>query len=155
MKNEDIEIMINEFIDGELEKGKEPMLFSVLSENDEARDYFKNLNLIKSAAYDSATEFPDELDSKILTGAGSQLDQRSTWRLGKWSYSILGYAAAIIFLFLTLLFFNQSTNYQKDLEAVTSRVNKQQQMLELLFNGLPAAEVNTKLENQIIIEAKL
>jgi hypothetical protein len=146
--------LINEFIDGELEKGKEPLLFSMLSQHEEARDYFKNLSLIKSAVFDSSVEFPDALDSKILIGAGSQIEKRSKWAVN-WNYSFLGYAAAIILLFLSIFFFNQSSSYQKDLEAVSARVNEQQQMLQLLFNVLPAAQVNSTLQNEIIIEAQL
>ena len=33
--------MINLYFDGELEKSREPQLFSQLSANDEAREYFK------------------------------------------------------------------------------------------------------------------
>ena len=155
MKNEEIEIMINEFIDGELEKGKEPLLFSTLSQNEKARDYFKNLSLIKGAAYDSALRYPDDLDVKIITSLGSQFEQRSSWKFNTRRYSFLGYAAAIILLFLSMFFFNQSANYQRDLEMVTHRVNEQQQMLQLLFNSLPAAEVNTQFENEIVIRAQL
>ncbi len=155
MKNEEIEILINEFVDGELEKSKEPLFFTMLSQNEEAREYFKNISILKNAVQDTLEEFPDLLDEKILISAGTSFDKKSRWSLGTWNYSFLGYAAAIVLLFLSFFFFNQSSSYQKELETVIHQVNDQQQMLQLLFNSLPAAEVNSQFENDIIIRAQL
>lgn len=155
MKSDEIKILINEFVDGELEKSREPILFTSLSQDEEAREYFKNISLLKHAMQEAKEEFPESLEERILNSAGSSIDRRSRWSFGNWNYSFLGYAAAIVLLFISFFFFNQSSTYQKELETVIHRVNDQQQMLQLLFNSLPAAEVNSQFENDIIIRAQL
>ena len=63
--------MINLYFDGELEKSREPQLFSQLSANDEAREYFKKLNSLEAAISDSSEELPDDLDERILKSVAS------------------------------------------------------------------------------------
>ena len=68
--------VINSYFDGELEKGHEPLLFTQLSLNSEAREYFKQLNKIKAAIEESVEDFPEELDERILRSVSSTSEKK-------------------------------------------------------------------------------
>ena len=58
--------MINLYFDGELEKSKEVNLFTLLASDQTARDYFKQLSVIRNAVDDSTEVFPSDLEERIL-----------------------------------------------------------------------------------------
>ncbi|WP_290664606.1 hypothetical protein, partial [Ignavibacterium sp.] len=58
--------LINSYFDGDLEKNKEPILFSLLSDNQKARDYFKQLSVLRNEINNSQEEFPSELEERIF-----------------------------------------------------------------------------------------
>jgi hypothetical protein len=58
MKTEEFKELINLYFDGELKKEKEILLFTNLSQNEEARIYFKEMNLLKTAAGTLTEEYP-------------------------------------------------------------------------------------------------
>ncbi|MBI9073013.1 MAG: hypothetical protein JEY94_15535 [Melioribacteraceae bacterium] len=76
MGQNDLKIMINEYFDGELDKEKETLLFTRLSLDDEARDYFKDLNMIKTATEQTLEEFPFGLEERIMYSVGSMNDKK-------------------------------------------------------------------------------
>ena len=49
--------MINLYFDGELEKSKEVNLFTLLASDQTARDYFKQLSVIRNAVDNSVRRF--------------------------------------------------------------------------------------------------
>ena len=147
--------MINQFFDGEMTKEAEAYLFTELSSDEELRDYFKNLNSIKTAIGASAEEFPDQLDEQILMSLPPAGEKRFRLfeRSGKINYFV--YAFSIVLLFLSIFFFYNTSRYRSDLENAMYRIEEQQRMLLLLTNSLPTAEINPAYENEIIIDAKL
>jgi hypothetical protein len=46
-------------------------------------------------------------------------------------------------------------DYNRMFENLSSTVIKQNEMIELLIHSLPAAEITSKPENEIVIHAKL
>jgi RNA polymerase sigma factor (sigma-70 family) len=54
--------MINIYFDGELAKSEEASLFSLLASDQTARDYFKQLSVIRNAVDNYAEDFPAELE---------------------------------------------------------------------------------------------
>ena len=98
--------VINAYFDGELEKGQEPLLFTQLSLNSEAREYFKQLNKIKAAVEESVEDFPEELDERILRSVGSSVPAKPWFISSIKTFRAIPYAAAIVLLFLSgYLFF--------------------------------------------------
>ena len=67
--------MINLYFDGELEKGEEVNLFSLLASDQSGRDHFKQLSLIRNVVDSSTEELPAELEERILRSVGSQNPQ--------------------------------------------------------------------------------
>ena len=66
MTTDEIKNLVQLYFDNELEKDKEPFLFSILSGNYEAREYFKQLSLIKKIVDNSIEQFPQELEERIF-----------------------------------------------------------------------------------------
>ncbi len=156
MENEKLEIMINEFLDGELPKEKENYLFSSLGNDKEAREYFKKLNSIKLAVSETNENFPQDLEEKIFTQLKSHRSSPLISLLQRNRFSFLTYALVVL-LFVTGYFFFDQYNYQQEqLELARKQMNQQEQLIELIMNNqLPPVNVEPDSENEIVIQATL
>jgi len=141
MKTDDLKTMINLYFDDELEKGKEPIMFSVLSADAEAREYFKKLNALKTGMVNTLDKFPNKLDEKILRSVGNIDDKQTTAFLNRKVFSVISYSFTLILLILTIFFYSKSEEYKVQFFDLTREVKKQNDKLELLMNALPQVEV--------------
>lgn len=66
MSTEKVKEIINQYFDNELNKSEEIFLFTQLSQNEEARNYFKEMNLLNSVIKEGVEEFPQNLDEKYF-----------------------------------------------------------------------------------------
>jgi negative regulator of sigma E activity len=156
MNTEELKIKISQYFDGELNKAEEALLFSQLSDDEEARDYFKDCSRITNVIQESFEEMPNELEERILLSVGDVSEKRNNSFFRKWNYTIAAYAAAAVLLIVAVFFYTSNNEYKQKLETTIEKVNTQNQMIQLLYNSLPTAEVEGKLDYQIIVEqAKL
>ena len=156
MLNEKFVIMMNEFVDGELEKEKENFLFTELGQNDEAREYFKSLTSIKMMSANSVEKFPSELDGKILTNLKESSSKSLFQTLIPGRISFLAYSVLIIMLTIGYFLFNQISFQQTQLELANQRVIKQERLIQLIMsNQLPPVTVRPDSENEIVIQATM
>lgn len=155
MSTEKIKEIINQYFDNELNKSEEVFLFTQLSQNKEARNYFKEINLLKSVIEETEKDFPQKLDEKILSKLKVEkpviIEKKSPVRI----FNYLSYAFAIILLALSIFFYNESMQYRNKLELTYQQVYQQNQMIQVLFNSLPQAEVRGTLENTIIVTPQM
>jgi len=155
MKDEKLIEMINLYFDGELHKGEEVNLFSLLASDQSGRDYFKQLSLIRNAVDSSTEELSAELEERILRSIGS----RSTWKSGFFSnikmFSAITYAAAIMLLFLSGYLFLKVTSYQERVENLSQQMMIQSKTIQMLYNSLPGIEVRATFDNEIIIKPNI
>lgn len=144
--------MINLYFDGELEKSKEINLFSLLASDQTARDYFKQLSLIRNAVDNDAEDIPAELEERILRSVGS----KATVQTGMFSdikiFSAVSYVAAIILLFLSGYLFFKVSNYQERVDNLSEQMMIQTKTIQMLYNSLPGVEVRATFDNEIIIK---
>lgn len=133
--------MINLYFDGELAKGEEANLFSLLASDQTARDYFKQLSVIRNAVDNSAEDFPAELEERILRSVGSKAAAKTGMFSNIKIFSAVSYAAALILLFLSGYLFFKVSNYQERVDNLSQQMMIQSQTIELLFNSLPVVEV--------------
>lgn len=147
--------LINAYFDGELEKGQEPLLFTQLSLNSEAREYFKQLNKIKAAVEESVEDFPEELDERILRSVGSSVPQRPMFFPIIKSFRAIPYAAAIVLLFLSGYLFFKVTSFQERVDNLSQHVNLQTKTIQMLYNSLPGIEVRATFDNEIVIKPNI
>jgi hypothetical protein len=141
MNTNEIISMIDLYFDGELEKGKEPVMFTLLSQDTEAREHFKKMNALKSAFSTSAEQFPSSLDEKILRSVSSLNERQKAFFINKNFFSAVSYSVTIILLILTMFFYSKSEEYKVQFFDLTREVKKQNDKLELLMNALPQVEV--------------
>ena len=155
MSAQEMKNIINQYFDNELTKGEEIVLFSQLSQNDEARNYFKDMNLLRTTTESSFVEYPEKLDEKIF----SQLKREEPTRVLRINrsrvFEVVSIGFAIILLAISFFFYNESMQYRNKLEVTSQQVNQQNRMIQILFNTLPQAEVRGTLENTIVVTPKM
>lgn len=141
MNTNEIISMIDLYFDGELEKGKEPLMFSLLSQDAEAREYFKKMNLLKNIFSTSMEQFPSTLDEKILRSVGGLNEKQTAFFMNKKVFSAITYSVTVILLILTMFFYSKSEEYKVQFFDLTREIKKQNDKLELLMNALPQVDV--------------
>ena len=155
MNTEKIKEIINQYFDNELNKNEEVFLFTQLSQNEEARNYFKEMNLLKSVIEETGKDFPQKLDEKILSKLKVEkpiiIEKKPTSKI----FNYLSYAFAILLLALSIFFYNESMQYRNKLELTYQQVYQQNQMIQVLYNSLPQAEVRSRMENAIVVTPKM
>jgi hypothetical protein len=142
MNTNEIISMIDLYFDGELEKGKEPVMFTVLAQDLEAREHFKKMNLLKNVFSTPAEQFPSPLDEKILRSVGSLNEKQTAFFINKKVFSAITYSVTVILLILTMFFYSKSEEYKVQFFDLTREVKRQNDKLELLMNALPQVDVS-------------
>ena len=144
--------MINLYFDRELEKSKEVNLFSLLASDQTARDYFKQLSIIKNAVDNTSEDFPSDLEERILRSVGSKASTRSGFFSNIKIFSAISYAAALVLLFLSGYLFFKVSNYQERVDNLSQQMIIQSKTIQMLYNSLPGVEVRATFDNEIIIK---
>lgn len=147
--------LINLYFDGQLGKAEESNLFSLLAADQDGRDYFKQLSLIRDAVETSAEEFPFELEERILRSVGSRTSQRKNIFSDVKIFQTLSYAAAVLLIFLAGYLFSKVSSYQETVDNLSKQVALQAKTIQMLYNSLPGIEVQASYENEIIIKPKI
>jgi glucosamine 6-phosphate synthetase-like amidotransferase/phosphosugar isomerase protein len=73
-------------------------------------------------------------------------------------YRTLAYAAAIAVIFLSYILIqkeNKEDIYQQRIDKSIQIIDKQSSEIETLLNGLSTININSRLDNQIVITPKL
>lgn len=146
--------LINEYFDGMLDRESESFLFSTLSRDEEAREYFKKVSQIESAVNETKVEFPHVLEERIFTSIKNVKPKFTDRLLNRNFFPMFSYAAALILIIVTIFFFVQANSYQEKLNQTAVQVSQQEKLIELLYNSLPAANVKNE-NNEIIIKANI
>ena len=153
--NNEVENLINLYFDGELEKGNEPILFTLLSQDEEARSYFKRANALKNNIAYSMDEVPFNLEKKILYTVADK-NSKQSFQINKINlFAFASFAVAVIFIVISIFLFIQTGDYKSTLQTVSKQIESQKEEIQLLINSLPAAEVTTKFENPVTVKASL
>jgi len=151
MNTEELKKTIQLYFDGELEKSKEPLLFTSLSQDEEARDYFKSINLLKNAIDETKEEFPRELEERIFYPLKKK-EVKSINGFFKLPITrIISYSIAVILIIINIYLLGRINSYSDKVNAVQTVVQNQNQMIELLFNSLPTTEVKAVKTNNHIL----
>lgn len=147
--------MINLYFDGELAKSEEANLFSLLASDQSARDYFKQLSLIRNAVDNDTEDFPEELEERILRSVGSKASEKTGMFSKVKIFSAISYAAALILLLLSGYLFFKVSNYQERVDNLSEQMMMQTKTIQLLYNSLPGVEVRATYDNEIIIKPNI
>ncbi len=149
MSNEKIKELINRYFDNELDKSEEVFLFTQLSQVEEAREYFKQMNVLSENMQNTFEKFPLNLEEDILNATVTGTTNKRKFNFNV--QSILGYAFSVVLLIISLFIYTQSLEYKADIKMNIQQINQQNKMLEMMFHALPQTEVKAKFTNDIII----
>lgn len=143
MENSEFKMMVDQFYDGALDKKKERVLFELLANDEQCREYFKQSNLLKSIVNDTVEEFPVELEERILYSIG-KIDEKNQKRFSfsKNIFTYLSYSFVAVLVAMTLYFYNQSNDYKLERDQAYQTIFKQADDMDTyLFQSLPEIEV--------------
>ena len=147
--------MINLYFDGELAKGEEASLFSLLANDQSARDYFRQLSLIKNFTDNDSEDVPIELEERILRSVGSKVSSKSGMFSNTRIFSAISYAAAVVLLVLSGYLFFKVSGYQEKVNSLSQQMMYQTRTIQMLYNSLPGVEVVGTIDNKIVIKPKI
>ncbi|MEW6195746.1 MAG: hypothetical protein AB1521_11385 [Bacteroidota bacterium] len=153
MLNDETKMIINKYFDNELPKSIEVVIFEELSKDEESREYFKQINKMKLAVQGSTEEFPLELDQKILMKVRALGERKQFWR--RPFVPVLSYSFAVVLLIISLFMYFEIRSYKTDLQLTTQQMIEQQKTINLLINSLPSVDVETEIQNAVIVKANL
>lgn len=151
MKSDEIKLMINLYIDNELEKKKEPLLFTLLSQDEEAREYFFKINILKNSIEETVEEFPSELEERIFNSIKSSPKKFEKVKRAERLLTAFSIAAAGLFFIINVVLFFIIQNYSHKIEIVSEQVKNQNRTIELILdNSLPPVQIEAVILEEII-----
>ena len=155
MNTEEIKNNINQYFDNDLTKNEEAILFTQLSQDDIAREYFKEMNLLNSAIDSTMEKYPDKLDAKIFANLKREESTGKIPHSRSKIYTAISYGFALFLLALSFYFYRSSIQYRDQVELTSQQVYQQNQMIKVLFNSLPQTEVRAEFANEIIVTPQM
>jgi predicted anti-sigma-YlaC factor YlaD len=142
MKCNDYQLCIHEFLENELKKENQKLLFSHLGECEACRNYFSTAALLNSTIVEDKNLFPESLDEEIY----SNLPKEKSFTFeGFFTIKVPAYLAYVLVAIVILLSFtmlNEVNHYKDELHQTSLQLNEQKRTVELLFNSLPPVEVH-------------
>ena len=157
MKTDEIKTMIDLYIDSELSKEKEILLFTMLSQDGDAREYFKSVNYLKNNFQNNIEEFPSKLDESILKQIEGTHKKHAFVSINKKVLLWASCAAAAFLIFISAFYYNKYEDYKDQLVNLSREVKKQNQDLQLIMNAMPEIEVKGRVywTKEVIVNANL
>jgi len=155
MDCEKYQMLIQEFHDGELEKGKEPLIFTHLSQCADCREFLKGLNQLNLFAQEDLKEIPPRLDEKIFRSIEKKNERIHSNIFTRRIPAYVSYVFGVIIILFGFYIFNSINMYQKELRETAVLMKGQKQQLQLIMNSLPEVQIKAKFANEVIVQAKL
>jgi predicted anti-sigma-YlaC factor YlaD len=148
-------MLIQSFLDGELEKEKEGIVFTHLSTCQDCREFMKGINLLNSTAQEEIKEFPLSLDESIMLA----IEKRETHKHSNiFTFRIpayVSYALGVVIILLGLYLFDTTREYRSEMREAVNTMKEQNQQIQLIMNCLPEAEAKAEIQNAILVQAKM
>lgn len=125
MNCEKYQMLIQEFNDGELEKGKESLIFTHLSQCSECRDFMKGLNQLNLFAQEEVKEFPSILDEKIFRAIEKREMKMQSNIFTRRVPAYVSYMLGVIIVLVSIYFFNSTNEYRRELHETVVMMKEQ------------------------------
>ena len=152
MLSDELKLQVDQYFDGELNKSSEAFLFSELAKDEKCRKYFKQANRMKNILQETVEEFPLDLERKIFTKFQNG-KEKSFWL--RQLFPVLSYSFAVVLLIIGLFMFLEMREYRNEIKLTSQQMIEQQKTINLLINSLPSVEVESEIQNAVIIKANL
>jgi len=142
MKCDDYELFIHDFLDNELDKENQKLLFAHLSECENCGKYLTTTVSINSVIAEDKNFFPASLDEQIFNNLPKEkisiFENFLTVKLPAY----FAYALVAIILLLSFTLLSEVNKYKDELHQTSVQLKEQKRTVELLFNSLPTVEVH-------------
>ena len=155
MTNDEINEMIEMYFDGELDKSSEPLLFTSLSGNIDAREYFKKLNVLRAVINESTLPFPAQLEEKILNSIKVEKHGLiKNFNFRRIAFGVISASAVVILFVICSLFFLELKDSKTKLDSITEQLKVQKETMDMILNNnYPAVVISPENNNEIIVRA--
>lgn len=142
--------IIEKYFDNELDKHGEAALFSQLSANEEAREQFKGMLLIRNIIEGDKEVFPQRLDEQILKSLPVTPVQTNSAHFllsGRTPLNYLGYGLSAILIIIMVMIYSEVQDYRSKVSRLDERLKEQNQTIEMLYNSLPPITIRPTMNN--------
>lgn len=162
MNCDDIKMMISDYIDNELQKEKEGFLFTHLAACSDCREEFKQQNKIQHAVKINQKEISEKFEERIY----NSVRKRNTTFAQKWITKptpvYINYVLAVVIIVITFFSFLQLSSLKYDLNSSQvlyknsiNQIKSKTNQINFIMNSLPTATVTQKIENLVVVKAKI
>lgn len=149
-------IMIQEFHDGVLSKGAEPLLFAHLSQCSECCDQMKALNTISSFHQSEMKILDTTIDTFVFNTIAKRKPAPGFSFLSKRVPVFFVYAIALFLFFIVYLYNNSVSSYKSELQSAVEEIKDLNYNTKLLLEAPQEYVVKAKYaKNEIIIRSKI
>lgn len=159
MNCNDINTMIHSYLDDELEKGKEIILFTHIAQCAECRRDFKLFSRIQNDLRRGQAEFPDELEKRIINTIRKKENKMQSGFLPSNIPSRYVYALGLTVVIVIIAFYGMlrelqgnAEQYRVKYDAAMMQVNMQQKQIDLIMNGIPSVKIRAAVDKSTEIK---
>ncbi|MCU7513787.1 MAG: hypothetical protein HF300_14575 [Ignavibacteria bacterium] len=150
MNCDDIKMMISEYLDNELPKEKDGILFTHLSSCSECREEFKSQNIIQHQVKLHKKQVPDRLEERVFNSIKQRQNQPSQTWLTRPMPVYVNYLLGIVIILIALFSYMQISalrydlnNFQDRYDTAIERIQIQSQQMNLMMNNMPAVRITS------------
>jgi hypothetical protein len=155
-------LLINLFIDKEIDEGKEKDLFSHLAECSACMKEFRLLRRAQKAFINSLIEYPERLEKRVIESLKTKEMKHKNSIFTKRIPAYYLYAASIFAIFILALYFFRIQDYNRQRELDMNNLNvlltqeyEQGEDLNLIMNQLPGIKVTAEVDDPGIIRRRM
>ena len=151
MKPVNIKILINEYLDGEINKNDEKELFNSLADNEDLRQFFRNMVTLKKSIKLSEEQVSLSVDRHILNNIKPKSEVKKVDHFNYKFGFALGFSACL--LIISIYLFNRNLEINSQITQAVNKINEQDKKMELILNSIPSAEIKPVYYKEVIIQS--
>ena len=151
MKPVNIKILINEYLDGEINKTDEKELFNSLADNEDLRQFFRNMVTLKKSIKLSEEQVSLSVDRHILNNIKPKSEVKKVDHFNYKFGFALGFSACL--LIISIYLFNRNLEINSQITQAVNKINEQDKKMELILNSIPSAEIKPVYYKEVIIQS--
>jgi len=149
MKCDDYQLFIHDFLENELDKENQKLLFSHLSECENCGNYLTTAVSVSRVINEDKDFFPASLEEQIFNNLPKEKTSIFENFLTVKLPAYFAYALVAIVLLLSFTLLSEVNKYKDELHQTSVQLKEQKRTVELLFNTLPTVEVHPVLHNNL------
>jgi predicted anti-sigma-YlaC factor YlaD len=139
--------MIHSYLDGELPKSEEPVLFTHLANCPHCRDEFKLLGTIQNEFLSAQEEFPPALENRIFSSIRAHRTSFFSTYVARGVPAYVFYLSTIVVVVTSFYLYGEVSDMKNNIAKKSEQIEFQQIQLNSLLESMPAAKVRAFTNN--------